>query len=147
MNDIHFMQEALAEAEKALEKGEVPIGAVVVQNNRIIGRGFNANIMLNDPTAHAEIMSLREASKKINNFRLSGCDLYVTLEPCFMCAGALIQARIRCLIFGANDPKGGGIYSVFRFPFDKANHQPEIRSGILSRECGTILKNFFQKKR
>lgn len=147
MDDTNFMRAALAEAKKAKEWEEVPIGAVVVCGDEIIGAGFNSNIRLNDPTAHAEIMALREAGKKLKNHRLTDCDLYVTLEPCPMCAGALVHARIRCLIYGASDPKGGGIRSVFHFPFEKTNHIPEIRSGILAAECGILLKDFFTQKR
>ncbi len=141
------MRAALAEAEKAGKKGEVPIGAVVVQNERIVGKGCNAGITLNDPTAHAEVQALREAARNLQNQRLPDCDLYVTIEPCPMCAGALVHARIRRLIYAAADPKGGGIHSVFRFPFEKTNHTPEIRSGVLAAECGTILKDFFEKRR
>jgi tRNA(adenine34) deaminase len=147
MDDEYFMRAALAEAKKAKEKGEVPVGAVVVHDGIIIGTGFNSNIMLNDPSAHAEILALRAAARKLRNHRLTNSDLYVTIEPCPMCAGALVHARIRCLIFGADDPKGGGIQSIFRFPFEKTNHIPEIRAGILAAECGTILKDFFSHKR
>ncbi len=141
------MRAALAEAVKAKEQGEVPIGAVVVHDGVIIGAGFNSNITLNDPSAHAEIRAMRAAGRKTGNHRLTGCDLYVTIEPCIMCAGALVHARIKCLIYGASDPKGGGIQSVFRFPFEKTNHIPEIRSGILAAECGILLKDFFLQKR
>lgn len=147
MNDEYFMRAALAEAYKAWKKGEVPIGAVVVHNGVIIGAGYNSNIVLKDPTAHAEILALRKAARKLRNHRLTDSELYVTVEPCPMCAGALVHARIRCLIYGAEDPKGGGIQSLFRFPFEKTNHTLEIRSGVLAKECGTILKKFFLQKR
>lgn len=147
MDDEYFMRAALAEAKKAKAMEEVPVGAVVVCGGEIIGAGFNSNIRLNDPAAHAEIMALRAAGKKVKNHRLTDCDLYVTLEPCPMCAGALVHARIRRLIYGASDPKGGGIQSVFRFPFEKTNHIPEIRPGILAAECGILLKDFFSQKR
>jgi tRNA(adenine34) deaminase len=147
MDDEYFMRAALAEAEKAKAKEEVPVGAVVVCGGEIIAAGFNSNIRLNDPAAHAEIMALRAAGKKVKNHRLTDCDLYVTLEPCPMCAGVLVHARIRRLIYGASDPKGGGIQSVFRFPYEKTNHIPEIRSGILAAECGILLKAFFSQKR
>jgi tRNA(adenine34) deaminase len=147
MNDNYFMRAALAEAHKAEAKHEVPIGAVVVYDGELIGSGSNSNISLNDPTAHAEIQAMRAAGKRLSNHRLTGCDLYVTMEPCPMCAAALVHARIRTLIYGASDPKGGGIDSVFRFPFAKTNHVPEIRSGILAAECGILLKDFFSQKR
>ncbi|MFQ6082024.1 MAG: tRNA adenosine(34) deaminase TadA [Candidatus Aminicenantia bacterium] len=147
MRDQDFMREALLEAEKALKKNEVPVGAVLVIGNEIISRGHNQPIKTNDPTAHAEIVVLREAAKKMGNYRLENATLYVTLEPCLMCLGAMIQARIKRLIFGAPDPKSGGVKSVIKFPFEKMNHRFEVKDGILSEECGKILKEFFQKKR
>ena len=145
--DERFMREALEEAEKAEQRGEVPVGAVVVTGGRIIARGYNKPVSENDPTAHAEIVALREACRRIRNCRLSECDLYVTIEPCAMCLGAAVLARIRRMIFGAHDPKGGAVESVMMFPFGKLNHRIEIKSGVLASECGKILKDFFEKRR
>ncbi len=141
------MRRALAEAEKALKRGEVPVGAVVVADGKILSRGFNQPLAKADPTAHAEIMAVRKACAKLNNYRLAGCDLYVTLEPCAMCLGAMVQARIRRIFFGAADPKSGAVQSVMRFPLAKLNHRPEIRGGLLADECGRILQTFFRAKR
>ena len=148
MNNEHWMKAALALAAKAEMKGEVPVGAVVVLENRIIGQGRNSVISDNDPSAHAEIMACRDASKHMNNYRLLGATLYVTLEPCLMCAGALIHARIAKLVYGADDPKTGVIKSCESM-LEKSflNHQCEIQSGVLSYECGKILSEFFKKKR
>ena len=145
--DKRYMQEALKEAEKAGKLGEVPVGAVVVEGGQIIGRGSNRTVSKNDPTAHAEIVALRNACREAKNYRLSGCDLYVTLEPCAMCLGAAVQARVRRLVFGAYDAKSGAVKSVMRFPFDKLNHRIEIKGGVLDAECGKILKSFFEKRR
>ena len=145
--DEFFMRRALAEARRAEADGEVPVGAVVVRNGLIIGRGRNSSIRLNDPTGHAEIRALRQACRKARNYRLESCDLFVTLEPCAMCVGAAVQARIRRIVFGATDPKAGAIGSILRFPFEKTNHRLEVREGVLARECGRILKDFFRKKR
>ncbi len=146
-HDEAFMRRALAEAEKALKRGEVPVGAVLVADGRILSRGFNQPLEKADPTAHAEIMAIRRACGKLKNYRLAGCDLYVTLEPCAMCLGAMVQARIRRVFYGAADPKSGAVRSVMRFPFGKLNHRPEIRAGLLAEECGRILKEFFRAKR
>ena len=145
--DTHFMRRALAQAEKAFERGEVPVGAVVVKDGTIIGRGWNRSILKKDPTAHAEIIVLRTAAKKLGNYRLSGCDLYVTLEPCMMCLGAVVHARIRRLIYGAPDPKSGAVRSVIHFPFHKLNHRPDIVAGVLADDCGRLLRNFFKTRR
>jgi tRNA(adenine34) deaminase len=145
--DERFMREALAEAEKARVAGEVPVGAVVVAQGHAIGRGFNKPVSMNDPTAHAEIVALRDACRHMGNYRLSGCDLYVTLEPCAMCLGAAVQARIQRLVFGAYDPKSGAVESMMVFPFDKMNHRVEIKGGVLDSECGKILKDFFERRR
>ncbi len=145
--DERYMQEAVKEAEKAGELGEIPIGAVVVGGGQIIGRGSNRAVSENDPTAHAEIVALRNACRGVGNYRLSGCDLYVTLEPCAMCLGAAVQARVRRLIFGAYDAKSGAVKSVMTFPFYKLNHRIEIKGGVLAAECGKILKSFFEKRR
>ena len=145
--DERFMQEALAEAEKAMEAGEVPVGAVLVEGDEIIGRGHNEPLSSHDPTAHAEITAIREASLVKKNYRLTGCELYVTLEPCAMCLGAAVHARLKRLVFGALDPKAGAVESVMAFPFDKMNHTVEIKGGVLAGECAKILKSFFGKKR
>jgi tRNA(adenine34) deaminase len=146
--DEFFIREAFREAEKAGQKGEVPIGAVFVRENRIIARAYNLRETTGDPTAHAEILVLRAASSQSNHWRLSGGTLYTTLEPCPMCAGAMIQARIDRLVFGAHDPKGGAAGSLMNLLRDERfNHQVEITSGILAVECGTILKEFFKERR
>jgi len=141
------MQQALYEAEKALGDDEVPVGAVLVKENKILHRAYNQTLLKSDPTAHAEIIAIREACHTFNNHRLPDCDLYVTLEPCAMCLGTLIQARIKRLIFGAYDPKAGAVESIMRFPFEKTNHRLKIKGGILEAECGKILKDFFIAKR
>ena len=145
--DERFMQEALLEAHKALKSGEVPVGAVLVEGEIIIARGHNKPLSSNDPTAHAEIVAIREACKEKKNYRLPGCELYVTLEPCAMCLGAAVHARLQRLVFGAFDPKGGAVQSVMQFPVEKMNHRIEIKGGVLTAECGKILKSFFEKKR
>ncbi len=141
------MREALVQAERARRRGEVPVGAVIVVEGRIIARGENRSVTKSDPTAHAEIVALRKAAWKKRNYRLADCDLFVTLEPCAMCLGAAIQARIKRLVFGAADPKAGAVSSIMDFPFDRVNHRPEIVSGVLSEECGRILRDFFGEKR
>jgi tRNA(adenine34) deaminase len=146
-NDEYFMRRALWEAEKAAKKGEVPVGAVIVAGGEIISRGHNEPIRRSDPTAHAEVNALRKACRKIGNYRLRDCDLYVTLEPCAMCLGAMVQARIRSLVFGASDPKAGAVVSIMRFPFEKTNHKMDVRGGVLAGESGQILKDFFRSKR
>jgi len=145
--DERFMLEALSEAEKAKEAGEVPVGAVLVEGEKVIARGHNEPLSSNDPTAHAEIVTIREACREKRNYRLSGCELYVTLEPCAMCLGAVVHARMRRLVFGVFDPKGGAVESAMTFPFEKMNHRVEIKGGVLATECGKILKSFFEKKR
>jgi len=145
--DEYFMRQALNEAEKALGDDEVPVGAVLVKENKIVHRAYNQTLLKNDPTAHAEVIAIRAACHTFNNHRLPDCDLYVTLEPCAMCLGALIQARIKRLIFGAYDPKAGAVESIMRFPFEKTNHRLKIKGGILEAECGKILKDFFIAKR
>jgi tRNA(adenine34) deaminase len=146
--DLSFMREALAEALRAEEGGEVPVGAVVVCNGEIIGRGGNRNIADHDPTAHAEIVAMKAAASNIQNYRLENCTLYVTVEPCSMCAGAAVQARIARLVYGCRDEKAGAVESLFRIANDvRLNHQIAITSGILQEECSSILKNFFRKKR
>jgi tRNA(adenine34) deaminase len=145
--DEHFMQEALAEAKKAMKAGEVPVGAVLVEGKKVITRGHNKPLSSDDPTAHAEIVVIREACQEERNYRLTGCELYVTIEPCAMCLGAAVHARLRRVVFGAFDPKGGAVESVMTFPFAKMNHRVEIKGGVLATECGKILKSFFEKKR
>ncbi len=145
--DESFMREALLEAKRAAENNEVPVGAVVVLDNKILSRAHNGALSLNDPTAHAEILAIREACRIINNYRIPGCDMYVTLEPCAMCLGAICQARVRRLIFGVLDPKSGAVESIMTFPFDRMNHLVKIEGGILSEECGKILKEFFAERR
>ena len=145
--DEYFMQKALSEAEKAMEAGEVPVGAVLVEGEKIIVRGHNKPLSSDDPTAHAEIVAIREACREKRNYRLTGCELYVTLEPCAMCLGAAVHARLRRVVFGALDPKGGAVESVMSFPVEKMNHRLGIKGGVLAAECGKILKSFFETKR
>jgi tRNA(adenine34) deaminase len=147
--DYAFMQAALAEAKKAWEKAEVPVGAIVVDpEGEIIGRGHNQPIAGSDPTAHAEIVALRQAAAHRRNYRLPGCSLYVTIEPCIMCLGALLQARIRRLVFGAPDPKGGACVSLFRLPEDpRLNHRLEVVPGVAEAECRGLLQEFFRRRR
>jgi tRNA(adenine34) deaminase len=147
MNDEFFMRKALKQAEKSLNRGEVPVGAVIVSGEKIVSEAHNSSLSSQDPTAHAEIVAIREACQKRRNYRLLDCDLYVTLEPCPMCLGAVIQARIRRLVFGALDPKGGAVESVMKFPVESTNHRVEIKGGVMSEECGKILREFFQRKR
>ena len=147
IDDEFFMGKALAEAKKSLEKREVPVGAVLVFGNKILSRGHNEPILRNDPTAHAEIAAIRKGCLKKKNYRLPDCEIYVTLEPCAMCLSALVNARVKRLVFGAYDPKAGAIESMMRFPFEKTNHRIEIKGGVLADECSKILKDFFQKKR
>jgi tRNA(adenine34) deaminase len=142
------MQESLAQARAGAEAGEVPIGAVLVHDGKILARSNNRTIRDNDPTAHAEIIVLREAARLLGNYRLSGTSLYVTIEPCSMCAGAIIQARIPRLVYGADDPKGGAVRSCFEIlSHPRLNHQVEVTSGILAADCAAILQSFFAKRR
>lgn len=143
-----FMRLALAEAKKAADWGEVPIGAVVVHDGQVISRGHNMRETWKDPTAHAEIIALREASRILGGWRLTGCKLYVTLEPCPMCAGASILSRVDEVIFGAKEPKFGAAGSIVNLvETDQFNHCPQLTSGILEEECGMILKEFFRQRR
>ena len=142
------MRIALEEAELALESGEVPVGAVIVFNGEFIAVGRNSQILLNDPSAHAEMMAIRAAAAVIGNYRLTGTTLYVTLEPCLMCTGAIVQARIGRLVFGAADPKGGAAVSLYRlFEDRRLNHTVSVTQGILVKECAIILSGFFRGKR
>lgn len=146
--DETFMRHALKLAALAEDDGEVPVGAVLVRDNEIIGEGWNRPIANHDPSAHAEILALRDAALHLENYRLSQSTLYVTLEPCSMCAGALIHARVQRVVFGATDPKGGAAGSVFDIlGTDKLNHRIEVEGGLLAEECSGLLKNFFQKRR
>ncbi|MHB1301082.1 MAG: tRNA adenosine(34) deaminase TadA [Burkholderiales bacterium] len=142
------MRRAIELAQEAWSKGEVPVGAVVVMDGQIVGEGFNRPISSNDPSSHAEIEALRDAARNLGNYRLVGCDLFVTLEPCLMCAGAIQHARISRLIFGAKDPKTGACGSVLNvFEDARINHHASVTSGILEEECSGILKQFFSEKR
>jgi tRNA(adenine34) deaminase len=148
MADSIFMREAISQAHNAYLLGEVPVGAVVVKDNRIIATGFNQPIGEHDPTAHAEIMALRQAATLLGNYRLPGCELYVTLEPCAMCAGAMLHARLARVVYGASDPKTGASGSVLNlFAEAKLNHQTELISGVLADECGAMLRSFFAERR
>jgi tRNA(adenine34) deaminase len=148
VTDQHFMREALRLAGQAAADGEVPVGAVVVAEGEVIGRGFNAPISARDPTAHAEIRALREAATAVGNYRLSGATLYVTLEPCVMCAGAMIHARLSRVVFGAPDPKTGACGSVVDiFAEERLNHHAEVEGGVMADECGALLRSFFQSRR
>lgn len=142
------MRAALREAAKAEQRQEVPVGAVVVLDGGIIGRGYNQPIRRHDPTAHAEMLALRKAAKKVGNYRLLNATLYVTVEPCAMCAGAMVHARVRRLVYGVADAKAGGVESVFRIAdHPKLNHRVEVQSGVLADECRQILQRFFQTRR
>jgi tRNA(adenine34) deaminase len=147
--DSHCMARALELAHKAQAEGEVPVGAVLVREGEIIGEGWNRPIASNDPTAHAEIQALRDAGRRVGNYRLPGSTLYVTLEPCPMCAGALIHARVARVVFGAYDPKGGAAGSVFKLlPSDERfNHRVECIGGVQREACGELLREFFKSRR
>jgi tRNA(adenine34) deaminase len=147
MNDVTFMRAALKEAAKAAAKGEVPVGAVIVRGGRVVSRGSNDPVKSSDPTSHAEIVALRKAARKAGNYRLPDCELYVTVEPCAMCLGALVQARIRRLVFGAHDLKAGAVSSIMKFPFERTNHRPEVLGGVLADECARLLRDFFRARR
>jgi len=148
VDDAGYMAEALVLARAAQERGEVPVGAIVVRDDAIIGRGGNAPIAANDPTAHAEIAALREAARVVGNYRLPGCSIYVTLEPCAMCAGAILHARVGRLIYGARDPKTGACGSVVDlFGETRLNHHAAVVGGVLADECGKLLSDFFSSLR
>lgn len=147
-SDIGFMQEAIEEARSAASAGEVPVGAVLVYDGRIVARSGNRTIRDCDPTAHAEIIVLRKAAKVVDNYRLAGTTLYATIEPCSMCAGAMIQARIPRLVYGANDPKAGAVRTYFQILSNSnLNHQVEITAGVLADECAEVMQTFFAKRR
>lgn len=146
--DIHYMQAALEEARRCGEAGEVPVGALLVHENRVIARSGNRTIRDCDPTAHAEIVTLREGARAIGNYRMANATLYVTIEPCSMCAGAIIQARIPRLVYGADDPKGGAVRSCFEVLTNVSlNHQVEVLAGVLAEDCGALLRSFFAARR
>lgn len=148
MPDADFMQLALAQAQSAWDLGEVPVGAVVVKDGVVIATGYNQPIGRHDPTAHAEIVALRAAADKLGNYRLPGCELYVTLEPCVMCSGAMLHARLARVVYGATDPKTGACGSVVDlFGQEQLNHQTEIAGGVLADACGAMLKSFFAQRR
>ncbi len=147
-SDELWMEEALRAAQRALQAGEVPVGAVIVCEGQIIARGWNRNIGNNDPTAHAEIVALREAAETLGNHRLAECDLFATIEPCPMCAGAMVHARIKRLVYGADDPKAGAVRSVMQvLNHQQLNHKIEVRSGILAGRCAELLQTFFKNRR
>ncbi len=148
LQDEAFMRRALLQARRGLEEEEVPVGALVVAAGRILARAHNRPIHLNDPSAHAEILALRRAARKVGNYRLTACTLYVTIEPCAMCAGAIVQARLKRVVFGAHEPKAGAAGSaltVLNHP--KLNHQVEVVEGVLADDCAAILREFFRRKR
>ena len=148
MDDEYFMREALSLAQAAECLGEVPVGALVVRDGVIVGRGFNSPIGEHDPTAHAEIAALRDAARTLRNYRLPGCELFVTLEPCAMCAGAVLQARLARLVYGARDPKTGVHGSVVDlFAVERLNHHTQVVDGVLAAECGRLLSDFFAARR
>ena len=146
--DEKFMAEALKEAEKSANFDEVPVGAVIVKDNKIIARGHNLRESKNDPTAHAEIVAIRKACKKLKSWRLEGCTIYATIEPCSMCAGTLLWTRIKRIVYGAKDIKGGALGSSYNlFEVKNINHHPEIEGGILEEKCSTLMTSFFRNKR
>jgi len=143
-----YMTAALEEAKKAFDLGEVPVGAVVVKDGEIIARAHNLTETSKDPTAHAEVLAIREAARVLGGWRLIGCDLYVTVEPCSMCAGAIVWSRVERLFYGAKDPKAGAAGSLFDIPGDaRLNHNPEVTGGVMEEECSTIVKDFFRALR
>ena len=144
----HFMRQALEQARHAWDLGEVPVGAVVVKDGVVIARGYNQPIGKHDPTAHAEIVALRAAAEVLGNYRLPGCELYVTLEPCVMCSGAMLHARLAKVVYGATDPKTGACGSVVDlFGQEQLNHHTEVSGGVMAGECGAMLKSFFAARR
>ncbi|MCL6637259.1 MAG: tRNA adenosine(34) deaminase TadA [Alicyclobacillus sp.] len=143
----HWMRKALDAAQQAAQRGEVPIGAVVVREGQLLAQAHNWRETWRDPTAHAELLALQEASRRLGGWRLDGCDLYVTLEPCPMCAGAAVLARVRWIYFGATDPKVGALVSRLQLLDVPWNHRPGITGGVLASECGTILSEFFRRLR
>ncbi len=146
--DEQYMRAAIVEARAARDEGEVPVGAVVVRAGRIVGRGHNQREILSDPTAHAEMIALTAAAAAVGGWRLDDCTLYVTLEPCPMCAGAIVLARLARFVFGVRDPKAGACVSLYRIPTDdRLNHRVECQEAVLADECGRLLREFFQQRR
>lgn len=146
--DEKYMLAALKEAQKAVILDEVPVGAIIVKDDKIIARGHNLREKSNDPTSHAEINAIRKACKKVNSWRLEDCTIYVTVEPCSMCAGTLLQCRIGRIVYGALDPKGGAIVSSLElFKSKNINHHPQIEGGVLKEECSSIISSYFKSKR
>lgn len=148
MLDEIFMRQALRQAQRASEAGDVPVGAVIVHNHQVIARGYNQREMLHDPTAHAEMIAITSAAEHLGTWRLSGCSLYVTLEPCVMCAGAIYLARLDRLIYAADDPKAGACGSLYNIPADASlNHRPAVTAGVLAAESAQMLRDFFHMLR
>jgi len=148
MTDEQFMREALALAKHAAETGEVPVGAVLVREGAVVGRGYNRPVSGKDPTAHAEVMALRDAAEQIGNYRLGECELYVTLEPCAMCAGAIMHARVKRVVYGASDPKSGACGSVVNlFAENRLNHHATVVGGVMAEEAARLLQEFFAARR
>jgi tRNA(adenine34) deaminase len=146
--DGFFMQQALEQAKQARDAGEVPVGAVLVHAGQIVGRGRNSPIGSNDPTAHAEIIALRAGAQALGNYRLVGMDLYVTIEPCIMCMGAIVHARVRRIVYGATDPRMGAAGTVFDFTREaRLNHSVEVKAGVLEEACRNLMQEFFKRKR
>lgn len=146
--DEIWMHDAILAAQRALEAGEVPVGAIVVCDGKIVGRGWNRNLTDCDPTSHAEIVALREAGRNVGNHRLSDCELFATIEPCAMCAGALVHARVKRLIYGAEDPKAGAVHSVLQvLNHPRLNHRMEVRAGVLGGKCAELMQEFFRSRR
>lgn len=147
-SDAAWMRLALEQAREAEKAGEVPVGALVIKDGAIMGQGQNRNLRDNDPTAHAEIVALRQAAAALGNHRLSGCQMFVTIEPCAMCAGAMVHARIARLVYGATDPKAGAVSSILQVVnHPQLNHMMEIKAGVLAEECSAVLQDFFRKRR
>lgn len=147
-SDEYFMSLAIAEAQKAFRKDEVPVGAVIVKNNKVVSKGFNIREKTNDPTGHAEIVTIRKACKKLKSWRLEDCTIYITVEPCSMCAGTILWTRMKRIVYGTKDVKGGALgssYNLFEQP--NLNHHPEIEGGVLESKCAQLMKNFFKQKR
>ena len=146
--DEFWMDEALLAAQQARDAGEVPVGAIVVLGDKIVGRGWNRNLLDHDPSAHAEIVALRSAGAAIGNHRLIGCELFATIEPCAMCAGAMIHARLKRLVYGADDPKAGAVHSVMQvLNHPQLNHKMEVRGGVAAERCAELLQEFFKSRR
>ncbi|MEQ1665145.1 MAG: tRNA adenosine(34) deaminase TadA [Bdellovibrionales bacterium] len=148
MNEIDFMRRALLVAEKAVAGGDVPVGALIVRNGEVLAEAYNEKESLRLPSCHAEMIAIERAAMKLDRWRLIDCDLYVTLEPCLMCAGAIVQARLRSVVFGARDPKAGAVESLYQVLSDgRLNHRPLVTGGVLEAECSEQLKNFFAERR